>query len=173
MTSPDLEPAQRERLLALLHADRGKSAARLELLMRRLSCFFRWERVSNPTGCAASLIRELANQLETGAEVLDVESYALDLARAWRDRYPAQRVESEVRLDQSRAEAVTAWLASIPASDRDLLARWFPFDPEVRSAMRSGLAAPGNARRHRLLRQALDLRERCHQVVHENPDRGA
>lgn len=166
MALPALNDAQRERILGLLHADRAKSAARLELLEQRLVCFFRWERATDPAACATAVVRELAARLEAGTEVLDPEGFSLQLAREHKERVPAVRADPPVRLDTRATEPVSVWLGGLSPRQQDLLAHWFPFDPIQRESARSALGAPGNSHA-RDASQAIDLRERCSGFVRQ------
>ncbi len=167
MNPSSSDPGHREKILRLLHADRAKSAARLDLLEGRLSCFFRWERATDPLACAAAVMRDLVERLDTGSEVLDPEGCALELAREHLDRVPARRADPPARVDATGTESVFGWLTSLPPADRDLLVRCFPFDLEKREAARSGSDI---GRRSRLLARAIDLRERCSGFVRQNRD---
>lgn len=158
-------PADQEKLLGLFHADRTKSAARLELLELRLLCFFRWERATEPARRAAGVIREMAARLSEGAEVLDPEAFALELARQPSPEPEPRTATGTGELpDPARA---AEWFQSLSEAGRESILRWFPFESVRRDAARAELGSSRDPRMYRSLEQALRLRERCTESVRQ------
>ncbi len=112
---PPLPPVDIEKLASLLHADRQKGLARLELLERRLLKFFQWERVPNPKERADETVRRALVRLSEGVEMLSPETDFLEIARAVaRDAPPPRRRPAGLRGPRAR----TCKLRRLPMTPR-------------------------------------------------------
>jgi len=168
-----------ERLLRALASDRDAAAASYELLRRRLIKFFQWERCPDPAQCADEAIDRLARRLESGESIADIPSYALGVARlvrkealgaARRDAVKIAAARLQVTDRDQKEEALACLeecLDSLPASDRELLVRYYLGSGRDRIERRRQMAAELRTSVNALRNRALRLRDRLEGCVRD------
>jgi len=174
----DLTATALGRLLARLDSDTERAAHAYEALRLTLIKFFDWRGARVPDECADVALNRIARKLEEGAEIGDVRSFALGVARLVmleQARSPVNRHDDfeEARFMNVPAgtteghplhECLDRCLETLPAESRDLILGYYvderraKIDRRLRLAADLGLSA--NALRSRAQR-VRDRLERC------------
>lgn len=196
-----LDPDSFLALLAALHEDKEEASRRYEALHQRLTRFFGWNHALDPESLADETLDRLAKRIQednaSGAPasrrdspVQDPVRFAAGIARlllheSWRQQQREERAYSQLerssvpgsssREDEDLlAEDLEHCLASLPASSRTLIERYYSTEARTMIAARKQLAVAlgvsRNALRNRALRIRADL-EACARQRNEQRSR--
>jgi DNA-directed RNA polymerase specialized sigma24 family protein len=152
---PTLNPSAWEALLARLGSDRDAAGAEYEMLRRRLVRFFEWRGRSACEEPADVVLTRLANKLAAGETILNVQSYALGVARfvlmelaaepaaALLDESVVANRHAEVPVDDesdARATCLDECLEQLPDRSRQTVLDYYAGDGSSRIVKRQTMA---------------------------------
>jgi len=164
-------------LLCALHPDRHSASEEYERLRARLIRFFDWQGALEPEQLADISMDRLAMKLERGEQILDLRNYLHGIARMVLREWRSQRQRQEVLLDRNSRglteaapdpeneellEALEQTLAELPASQRNLMLRYYSAASHaeqvaLRLNMAKEIGISANALRNRMLRLRIEL----------------
>ncbi|MGH9754501.1 MAG: hypothetical protein ACREA2_17110 [Blastocatellia bacterium] len=177
MKTLDLSEEAFSRLLARLNADPILAGEEYEKLRARLIYFFERKGCRIPAELGDETINRIARKVEKGFEIEDVFKFSYGVARLvmleyWNDpkrewEQLDERLsspESDREFDEHRLECMKKCLQSLPAEERDLVARNCALDKKGKEELARSLGLTINALRLRVFRIRTRLqrcREKC------------
>jgi DNA-directed RNA polymerase specialized sigma24 family protein len=175
-----------EALLAALHPDRVEAAERYAALRDRLGRFFEWNHADDPDALADEVMDRLARRAIDGGNEAEAvrhpEKFAAGIARLMlREQWRRQKADARLatslqnqaaelpqQLEEQRQTEVAAGfleecMSRLPASQRDLIQRYYSTEARNQIDARKELAGEFdislNALRNRALRIRQDLED--------------
>ena len=181
-------------LLAALHPDRAEAAARYAALRDRLGRFFEWNHADDPDARADEAMDRLARRvIDSGKDaeaVRQPEKFAAGIARLmlreqWRQQkadaklattLQNQAVELPRQIEEQRQTEVAAGflegcLGKLPASQRDLIQRYYSTEARNQIDARKELALEFDISLNALRNRALRIRQELEDCVRTKLER--